>query len=108
MSESRETTLNESPFALSPGTKRDTFHWPKYSLIVGTITTTEVNASDAVGCQAFAGSIELGSVENECVRGGGEDACASGSTSPNSTLPSPSRSTFAARARAGCPTASPR
>ena len=47
MSESRETTLNASPFALSPSTKRETFHWPKYSLIVGTITTTAVNASEA-------------------------------------------------------------
>ena len=54
MSESRETTLNASPFALSPRTKRDTFHCPKYSLIVGTITTTDVNASDGVGFHARA------------------------------------------------------
>ena len=54
MSDRRETTLNESPFARSPSTKRETFHWPKYSLIVGTITTTAVNASDAVGFHAFA------------------------------------------------------
>jgi len=32
MSDRRETTLNESPFARSPRTKRETFHWPKYSL----------------------------------------------------------------------------
>jgi len=52
MSESRETTLNESEEARSPSTKREVFHWPKYSLIVGTITTTEVNASDGVGRHA--------------------------------------------------------
>ena len=54
MSESRETTLNESLSAASPWTKRDSFHWPKYSLIVGTITTSEVKASDAVGSHACA------------------------------------------------------
>ena len=54
MSERRETTLNASPVALSPSTKRDIFHCPKYSLIVGTITTTEVNASEGVGFQARA------------------------------------------------------
>ena len=54
MSERRETTLNDSLSAASPRTKRDSFHWPKYSLIVGTITTSAVNASDGVGCQACA------------------------------------------------------
>ena len=52
MSERRETTLNASLSAASPRTKRDSFHWPKYSLIVGTITTSAVNASEAVGSQA--------------------------------------------------------
>ena len=54
MSERRETTLNASLSAASPWTKRDSFHWPKYSLIVGTITTSDVNASEAVGCHASA------------------------------------------------------
>ena len=67
MSERRETTLKESPFALSPSTKRETFHWPKYSLIVGTITTTEVNASEAVGVHAFAERSSLSGVEDERV-----------------------------------------
>ena len=52
MSERRETTLNASLVAPPPATKRESFHWPKYSLIVGTITTTAVKASDALGCQA--------------------------------------------------------
>ena len=52
MSESRDTTLNDSLVAEPPATKRESFHWPKYSLIVGTITTTAVNASDAVGSHA--------------------------------------------------------
>ena len=52
MSESRETTLNASPCARFPSTNRETFHCPKYSLIVGTITTTAVKASDAVGFHA--------------------------------------------------------
>ena len=69
MSERRETTLNASPYALSPSTKRDVFHWPKYSLIVGTITTTAVNASDAVGFHA-RGPVELARVEHERVGGG--------------------------------------
>ena len=54
MSERRETTLNASELARSPSTKRDVFHCPKYSLIVGTITTTDVNASEEVGCHARA------------------------------------------------------
>ena len=95
MSERRETTLNASPFALSPSTKRETFHWPKYSLIVGTITTTDVNASDAVGVQAFAGAVELSGVERRTRRPAALSAFASGSTSPNSIRPSPSRSAFA-------------
>ena len=52
MSDRRETTLNASALAASPATKRETFHWPKYSLIVGTITTMAVKASEAVGDQA--------------------------------------------------------
>ena len=94
MSERRETTLNESPFALSPSTKRETFHWPKYSLIVGTITTTEVNASEAVGVQAFAERSSRPAWRTNS----SADALktfASGSTSPNSSRPSPSRSAFA-------------
>ena len=84
MSESRETTLNASDVAASPGTKRDSFHWPKYSLIVGTITTSAVNASESVGCQALAGRVELPGVPVEPGRRGRRNA-ASGSTSPNSS-----------------------
>ena len=69
MSERRDTTLNASPLALCPSTKRETFHWPKYSLIVGTMTTTAVKASDAVGRQARADAVELARVEDERVGG---------------------------------------
>ena len=65
--ESRETTLKDSELRPSPRTKRDAFHWPKYSLIVGTITTTDVNASDAVGRQARADAIELAGIRGERV-----------------------------------------
>ena len=68
MSESRETTLNDSELARSPSTKRDVFHWPKYSLIVGTITTTDVNASDGVGRQARAARSSSPRVAVERVR----------------------------------------
>ena len=54
MSLRRLTTLKFSPVAESPSTKRDSFHWPKYSLIVGTITTRAVNASLSIGCHAAA------------------------------------------------------
>jgi hypothetical protein len=74
MSDSRETTLNESPVDASPRTKRDSFHWPKYSLIVGTITTSAVKASDGVGCQACAFVERLAGVAVEGIRGGCEDA----------------------------------
>ena len=69
MSESRETTLNDSELARSPSTKRDVFHWPKYSLIVGTMTTTAVNAYDAVGFHARADVFALGCLLYECVAG---------------------------------------
>ena len=74
MSESLETTLNESPFALAPRTKRDTFHWPKYSFIVGTMTTTAVKASDARRLPRLGSPRELARVEREGIGGGLEHA----------------------------------
>ena len=75
MSESRETTLNESPVAASPRTKRDSFHWPKYSLIVGTITTSDVKASDGCRLPGLRLGVELARVAVERLGGGGEDVC---------------------------------
>ena len=74
MSESRETTLNASLSAASPWTKRDSFHWPKYSLIVGTITTSDVNASDAVGSHACASVSSSRRVALERLGRGRQDA----------------------------------
>ena len=54
MSDRRETTLNDSESERLPSTNRDSFHWPKYSLMVGTITTSAVKASESLGCHAFA------------------------------------------------------
>ena len=92
MSERRETTLNASLVAPPPATKRESFDWPKYSLIVGTITTTAVKASDALGCQASPAASRSAAyftnVPAAAWRNGG-----SGRTSPNSTAPSPSTST---------------
>ena len=92
MSESRETTLKDSELARSPSTKRDVFHWPKYSLIVGTITTTDVNASDGVGRHARAERSSLPAWRTNA-SAAALNTFASGRTSPNSRLPSPSRST---------------
>ena len=60
---------------MSPSTKRDSFHWPKYSLIVGTITTSAVNASDARRLPGLRRAVELARVAVEGVGGCGEDAC---------------------------------
>ena len=65
MSESRETTLKDSDSELEPRTKRDSFHWPKYSLIVGTITTSAVNASESAGCHASASAVPDARLEAE-------------------------------------------
>ena len=55
MSERRDTTLNDSELGLGRRARSATsFHCPKYSLMVGTITTTAVNASEDVGRQARA------------------------------------------------------
>ena len=92
MSERRETTLNDSPVAASPATKRESFHWPKYSLIVGTITTSAVKASDGAGCHALpASSSSVAYLSNVSLAA--RSRFGSGRTSPNSVVPSPSRST---------------
>ena len=81
MSESRETTLKDSAVELSPSTKRDSFHWPKYSLIVGTITTRAVKASDSDGSQASADvASSLAYLSNASAAA--RSNAASGSTSP--------------------------
>ena len=49
MSLRRETTLNDVVLALSPSTKRESFQSPKYSPIVGTITTSALSASAVFG-----------------------------------------------------------
>ena len=106
MSERRETTLNASELAASPATNRDTFHCPKYSLIVGTITTIAVNASDGVGSHASpAASSSVAYVSKASLAASRKPG--SGRTSPNSTSPSPSRSAGSRRGR-GCPGAFPR
>ena len=73
MSESRETTLNDCDSEASPSTKRDSFHWPKYSLIVGTITTRAVNASDSLGCPGLARVGKLARIAVERLGGGEEE-----------------------------------
>ena len=110
MSESRETTLNDSAVEPSPSTKRDSFHWPKYSLIVGTITTRAVNASDSDGSQASADvASSLAYLSNASAAA--RRNAASGSTSPKSSEPLPSRSAgvlCGELLRAACPRARPR
>ena len=59
MSFRREATLNEFVVALSPMTKREAFHSPKYSPIVGTITTSAVSASAVFGLYAVAEASSL-------------------------------------------------
>ena len=49
MSLRREATLNEVVLALAPITKREAFQSPKYSPIVGTITTSAVERVGGVG-----------------------------------------------------------
>ena len=54
MSESRELATNAGSVAFSPATKRVFFHVSKYSLIVGVMIVSAVNASDGVGSNACA------------------------------------------------------
>ena len=49
MSLRREATLKEVVLALAPTTKREFFQSPKYSPIVGTITTSAESASVVLG-----------------------------------------------------------
>ena len=93
MSCRREATTNAFSCALSPAMKREFFHASKYSDIVGVITTSAVNASCVVGLPLLRGRVELLGLVSKCSRRGEEDAT-SGTASPNSTLPSPSRSAF--------------
>ena len=73
MSESRETTLKDSAVELSPSTKRDSFHWPKYSLIVGTITTRAVKRVGLGRLPGFRGRRELARVLVERLGRGEEE-----------------------------------
>ena len=91
MSCRREAATNAFSFALSPAMKREFFHASKYSDIVGVITTSAVNASCGVGLHLRAAASSSLALLLEVARGGDEKS-ASGSASPNSTLPSPSRS----------------
>ena len=92
-SERRETTLKDSDAAAAPRTKRDSFHCPKYSLIVGTITTSDVIASDGVGSHAFAdASSSFAYLSNACRRREQERRRRAAPRRSRS-LPSPSRST---------------
>ena len=72
MSLRRLTTLKFSAVASSPSTKRDSFHWPKYSPIVGTITTSAVNAS--LSAAASRGRrLQLARVQVEVAGGGDQE-----------------------------------
>jgi hypothetical protein len=87
--EARAAT-NAFSVALSPATKREFFQASKYSDIVGVITTSAVKASCGVGFHC-ARRRRARRRLLEVARGGDVEV-ASGSASPNSTLPSPSRS----------------
>ncbi len=91
MSCRREAATNAVSSALSPATKREVFHAAKYSDIVGVITTSAVNASSGVGSHAWpAVSSSFACAAKS--RAAATRKSASGSASPNLTLPSPSRS----------------
>ena len=92
MSLRREATLNDVVVALAPITKREAFQSPKYSPIVGTITTSALSASAVFGLYAVAEASSLWDWRSNS-RAAATRKAASGSTSPNSpALPSPSRS----------------
>ena len=77
--------------ASSPAMKREFFHAPKYSDIVGVITTTAVNASSSDGSHFLADSSSSFAYLAKSVVAASRKS-ASGSASGNVTLPSPSRS----------------
>ena len=76
---------------MEPATKREFFHASKYSDIVGVITTSAVNASCSVGCHSLAALSRSDALVAKSFAAATRKS-ASGSASPNSTLPSPSRS----------------
>ena len=91
MSESREVAANACSVAASPETKREFFQLSKYSFIVGIMTTRAVKASASLGSQALAVVCSsLAYMSNACAEP--SSTLASGSASPNSAVPSPSKS----------------
>ena len=73
--------------------KRDCFHWPKYSLMVGVIVTSACSASARSGVHLRAAASSFSACAAKS-RVKANSASASGSASPNATFPSPSRSGF--------------
>ena len=73
MSLSREATLNDVVVDLAPITKREFFQSPKYSPIVGTITTSAESASVGVRLVGRGGGQQLVALAVELARGGDEE-----------------------------------
>ena len=85
MSLRREVATKPFSSALSPAMKREFFHAPKYSDIVGVITTTAVKASSSVGSHFLAAaSSSLAYLANSVVAASRKSA--SGSASGNVDL----------------------
>ena len=91
MSLRREVATKPFSSALSPAMKREFFQAPKYSDIVGVITTTAVKASSSVGSHFLADASSSLAYLVKSVAAASRKS-ASGSASGKVTLPSPSRS----------------
>ena len=91
MSWSRDEAAKPSSLASEPAMKREFFHWPKYSLIVGVIVTSACRASSRVGVHDRAALSRAAACLAKS-RLTAATTLASGTASPNEALPSPSRS----------------
>ena len=87
----REWATNAFSFVPDPAIARELFHSPKYPSTVGTITTSAVRTSEAFGFHARAAASLFLAYETKLLAVATR-TFASGSTSPNSTVPSRSRS----------------
>ena len=97
MSCSREAAAKDCSSAFAPAMKRELFHWPKYSLIVGVIVTSACRASARSGSHARAAlSSAFACAAKSRVKA--STASASGTASPKPAFPSPSRSGSTPRA----------
>src|ERR1044071_5749987 len=91
MSCRREAATNTVSFDLLPATKRELFHASKYSEIVGVMTTSAVKASWVVGSHALADVSRSLALAAKSFAAATRKS-ASGTASPKSTVPLPSRS----------------